>query len=93
MFALMFTVIFLEDQQVLRRREHQRKKFSTKRTPQMKRRMQPMQIPAKFFFYPFCLFSFILVLHAMHNDCHLFSTSMLIFIEDNKRNEYGGKVF
>ena len=27
----------------------------------------------------------------MHHDCHLFSMSMLIFIEDNKRNECGGK--
>ena len=26
----------------------------------------------------------------MHNDYHLFSMSMLIFIVDNKRNEYGG---
>ena len=57
----------------------------------MKRRMQPMQIPAKFFFYPLCLFSFLVVLHAMHNDFHLFSMIMLIFIEDNKRNEYGAE--
>ena len=27
----------------------------------------------------------------MHNDFHHFSMSMLIFIEDNKRNEYGGE--
>ena len=26
----------------------------------------------------------------MHHDCHIFSMSMLIFIEDNKRNECGG---
>ena len=50
-----------------------------------------MQIPAKFFFYPLCLFSFLLVLHAMHNDFHHFSMSMLIFIEDSKRNEHGGE--
>ena len=56
----------------------------------MKRRMQPMQIPAKFFFNPLCLFSSLLVLHTIHNDCHHFSMSMLIFIEDNKRNEHGG---
>ena len=49
-----------------------------------------MQNPAKFFFFPLYLFSFLLVLHAMHNDCYLFSMSMLIFIEDNKRNEYEG---
>ena len=63
----------------------------------MKRRMQLMQIPAKFFFYPLCLFSFLLLLHAMHNYCHHFSMSMLIFIEDSKRNEHvgggGGGVF
>ena len=70
--------------------EHQKKKFSPKKTPQMKRRMQPMQILAKFFFYPLCLFSFLLVLHVMYNDFHHFSMSMLIFIENNKRNEHGG---
>ena len=53
--------------------------------------MQPMQIPTKFFFYPLCVFSFLLVLHAMHNDFHHFSMSMLIFIVDNKRNEHGGE--
>ena len=26
----------------------------------------------------------------MNNDCHHFSMSMLIFIEDSKRNEHGG---
>ena len=25
----------------------------------------------------------------MHNDCHHFSMSILIFIEDNKMNEHG----
>ena len=51
--------------------------------------MQPLQIPAKFFFSPLCLFSFLLVLHVMHNDCHHFSMSMFDFIEDNKRNAHG----
>ena len=27
----------------------------------------------------------------MHNDCYQFSMSMLIFIEDNKRNEHEGE--
>ena len=27
----------------------------------------------------------------MHYDCYLFSMSMLIFIEDNKRNKCGGE--
>ena len=31
-------------------RAHKKKKFSSKATPKMKKRMQPMQIPAKFFF-------------------------------------------
>ena len=30
---------------------------------------------------------------AIHNDCHLFSMNMLIFIEDSKRNECGGGTF
>ena len=33
------------------------------------------------------------VLHVMHHDFHLFLMSILIFIEDNKRNECGGGSF
>ena len=56
----------------------------------MKRRMQLMQIPAKFFFSPLCLFSFLLVFHDMNNDCHYFCMSMMIFIEDKKGMSMGG---
>ena len=53
-------------------------------------KMQSMQIPAKFFFYTLRLFSFLLVLHAIHNDCHFFSISMLIFLRTIKGMSMGG---
>ena len=66
-------------------------KFSSKTSPKMKRRMQPMQIAAKFFFSLLSLLCFSLMFHAMYIEFHHFiSMSMLSFIEDNKRNEHGG---
>ena len=47
------------------------KKFSFKATPKMKKIMQPMQIPAKFFFSSYDCFSFTDV-HAMYLDFHHF---------------------
>ena len=47
------------------------KKFCFKATPKMKKRMQPMQIPAKFSFPSYDGISFTDV-HAMYTNCHHF---------------------
>ena len=67
------------------------KKCSFEATPKMKKRIQPMQIPAKFFLFPLMIVFLLLMCMPCMLIFITFSMSMLSFIEDNKRNEHGGE--
>ena len=72
-----------------KRERNKRRTSSKKKSKNEEKNATNAKYFISFLVTPFII-SYLFILHAMHYNHHFFPMSMLVFIEDNKRSEFGG---